>query len=96
MTTTTTATQSTALQILDSVPNGQIFTVTFRKRSNGETRTMNCRKGVTKHLRGGTLSYTPTNRGLLTVFDMQAGEYRMINLLSLISIKTGGETYNVG
>ncbi len=45
--------------ILKAGENGRIFTVVYKKRTNGEERTMTCRLGVHKHLKGGELGYDP-------------------------------------
>ena len=52
--------------IKNFVGNGKIFTVTFIKKDLS-TRIMNCRLGVTKHLKGGTLKYDPTEKNLICV-----------------------------
>ena len=74
-------------QILDS---GRIATVTFKKRTTGEVRVMNCRSGVKKHLKGAGPRYDAASKNLITVFDMQKGQYRSINCDSIISVKAGG------
>jgi hypothetical protein len=66
--------------------NGKIFTVTFIKRTTGEARTMNCRMGVTKHLKGGSKPYNDKDHGLITVWDLQAKGYRCIPLESITGI----------
>lgn len=73
-------------QILKAGEGGRIMTVKFIKRTNGEIRVMNCRLGVTSHLRGGAQTYDPKSRSLLTVFDMQKGQYRNINLDNVLEI----------
>lgn len=75
--------------------NGQIFTVAFRKRSNGEIRIMNARLGVQKDLTGKGMSYNPKSHGLMTVFDMQKQEYRMVDTEAVIWAKVNGTTYTV-
>ena len=75
-------------KILDS---GRIATVTFRKRTTGEVRVMNCRSGVKKHLKGTSPRYNAASKNLITVFDMQKGQYRSINCDSIISVKAGGK-----
>lgn len=75
--------------------NGQIFTVAFRKRSNGELRIMNARLGVQKDLTGKGMSYNPKSHGLMTVFDMQKQEYRMVDTEAVIWAKVNGTTYTV-
>ena len=74
---------------------GEFFTVTFSKRTDGSIRTLNGRLGVRKHLKGGNLPYDAASKELLPVFDTQKGEYRMIDLRSIISAKIGGKDYIV-
>lgn len=74
---------------------GEFFTVTFVKRTDGSTRTMNARLGVRRYLKGGDLPYDAASRELLPVFDVQKGDYRMIDLRSIISAKVGGQEYIV-
>ena len=75
--------------------NGKIITVDFIKRTTGELRTMNCRLGVRKHLKGGELAYDPKEKGLITVFDMQKAGYRSIATESIQRITIGGETHQI-
>jgi hypothetical protein len=75
---------------------GEFFTVTFVKRTDGTTRTINARLGVRRYLRGGDLPYDPIAKGLLPVYDVQKRDYRMINLGTIISAKVGGVDYIVG
>lgn len=72
---------------------GKVFTATFVKK-NGEVRDMNCRTGVVSKLRGGD-STTAHKPNLVTVYDMQKGAYRCINLDTLRSLKISGKTYNI-
>jgi hypothetical protein len=74
---------------------GEFFTVTFVKRTDGTTRTMNARLGVRRYLKGGDLPYDAAAKELLPVFDAQKGNYRMIDLRSIISAKLGGQEYIV-
>ena len=74
--------------------NGRIFNVTFKKKDNS-IRVMNCRLDVRKHLKGGDLAYNPSLRGLKSVFDMQKGEYRMINLDTIKRLSINSEHYIV-
>tara|TARA_R110002126_G_C10490983_1_gene504903 strand:+ start:143571 stop:143873 length:303 start_codon:yes stop_codon:yes gene_type:complete len=71
---------------------GRIVSVTFQK-ADGSMRDMTCRRGVQKHLRGGSLPYDAKRRNLLPVFDMIAKGYRMVNLGTLVSFCVGGETF---
>ena len=58
-------------QFLENTKGGQLFTVDFVKRSDGNIRTMNCRRGVKKGVKGTGQSYDPKSKNLLTVYDMQ-------------------------
>lgn len=74
--------------------NGSMFTVKFIKK-DGTIRVMNCRTGVKKYLKGGELKYTPIEKLLFSVFDMQKKEYRMINLKTLFELKINKVIYEV-
>lgn len=76
-------------QIRQLVGN-EIFTITFTKK-NGEERVMNCRLGVTKHLKGGELKHNPDDYNHLIVFDMQKKGYRTVSLDTVTIIKFGGK-----
>lgn len=71
--------------------NGKIFAVKFIKK-NGAIRVMLARLGVQKDLKGGTSGASEKN-GLITVWDMVAKGYRMINLETLITLNASGERY---
>tara|TARA_Y100000310_G_scaffold56232_1_gene51625 strand:+ start:40109 stop:40396 length:288 start_codon:yes stop_codon:yes gene_type:complete len=86
----TKVTRQQALNILNSIINGQIFTVVFVKRGNGELREMNCRKGVKAHQSGGSLAYSPNEHNLIPVFDMKANGYRMIPYEGIKVVRYGG------
>jgi hypothetical protein len=79
--------------LYDAVKNGQIFSVTFIKRTTGEERTMVCRVGVKSYLRGGSKTFNDTEKGLLTVFDMQKKGYRSIPLDAIIKVKVNKEVF---
>lgn len=74
---------------------GKVFSARFIKRTNGEVRDINCRLGVTKHLKGGELKYRPAEKNLVGVFDMQGGEYRMIDIDGLLELQVEGEGFAV-
>lgn len=67
--------EMTLAQFVEGAKSGQLFTVDFNKRTvkPGEPslRTMNCRLGVKKGVKGVGQSYDPASKNLLTVFDMQ-------------------------
>lgn len=76
--------------LFELLNTGRIFTAVFEKRTDGSIRKMNARTGVKKYLKaGGSLKFSPFERGLLPVFDVQVREgngYRFINVPELISI----------
>ena len=74
---------------------GKIFRVEFIKRTTGELRVMYARIGVKKELTGVGQSFKPFDKGLITVFDMDKGEYRMINLDTVMNLKVIGQEYEV-
>jgi hypothetical protein len=84
----------TEIQTLRELVGSKIFSVIFQKK-DGTLREMVCRLGVTKHLKGGELKYSPEDFNYLTVFDMQKKEYRTINVNTLKRIKLDGVTYDL-
>ena len=72
--------------------NGKIFTIKFKK-IDGSIRTMNCRAGVKKYLRGGCR--TNNNADHKVVYDLKKQGYRTINLKEIISVHAGGMKINV-
>lgn len=63
--------------------NGKFVTVTFVKK-DGTLRKMNCRTGVTKHLKGG--ESTLDAEQYVTVYDVAKAAYRAINRDTIIDI----------
>lgn len=82
------------LKLIDSINDGRIFFVEFTKK-DGTIRRMTCRKGVSKGISGNGMSYRPLSKGLLTIFDMDKQEYRMINLLELTKFTVNKKKYLV-
>lgn len=64
--------------------NGKIMTIKFIKK-DGSLRVMNCRLGVTKHLKGGTSTLDPEK--FITVYDLKSEGYRAINKESILDVK---------
>lgn len=81
-------------EFIIAIQKGTIFTITFTKRNSNETRTMNCRYGVEKHLQGGDLPYNPIERGLIVVYDVQKKGYRQIPIEGIVSLVLAGKLYN--
>ena len=72
---------------------GKIFRVTFIKRTTGELRHLTGRLGVGKGISGKGLNYSPQAHNLMTVFDFQKKEFRMINLDQLKEVKFKGQVW---
>jgi len=105
-------TAAAATTLLESTrAQGSIFSVTFVKRTTGETRQMNARLGVSKGVTGVGMAYDPKSKNLMACYDVQKAQemkaqgmdeveaakksYRMINLDDILSLKVGGEAYTV-
>lgn len=79
-------------QEIKKMVGNQFFSAVFVKR-NGEVRTMLCRLGVKKHLKGGTKKYDYDH--LMTVYDVRNKGYRTINLDTLMQVKAQGKVVKV-
>lgn len=88
-------TQEQAAKLVADYSSSLIFSVTFVKRTTGELRIINCRKGVHKNLTGQGMRYDPSTKNLVTVWDLQKQAYRMVSLDSIQSIRMGGVEYRV-
>lgn len=69
--------------------NGRIFSARFIK-ADGTSRTINCRVGVKKFLKGAGKSHP---KHLLNVYDMNNKGYRYVNLDTLESAQIDGKQY---
>ena len=74
--------------------NGKFFTVTFIKK-DGTERVMNARLGVKVYLKGGQLTYDAESKGLVPVYDVKTGGYRMVNINTITHLKIGRNEYDV-
>ena len=79
-------------QLLEETSNKKIFTVTFEKK-DGSIRKMNAMRGVRKGVKGVGHSFSPSEKNLLTVYDMQIREFRFVNLNNVISFKANRKTF---
>jgi len=73
--------------------NGGFLTVSFIKK-DGSLRTLNGRLGVVKGVRGTGRAQSPA-LPYITVFDVQIGEFRKVNLSTIRTINCGKQTYRV-
>jgi len=70
--------------------NGKFVGVKFIK-ADGSVRRMNCRGGVEKYLKGGKSWHQKVNnRQYVSVFDVKAMDYRLVNVNTIISIRSQG------
>lgn len=85
------------LRTMEQDHENRIISVTFRKRSTGELRTMVCRMGntVQKGLTGKGPAYDPTLHNLVWVWDMQKDARRSIALEGIVSMRVAGTVYEV-
>ena len=74
--------------------DGKIASADFIKK-DGSLRKMVFRTKVTKGVTGEGMRYKPSEYGLRTVYDMQKGAFRHINLETVISIRAKGELHVV-
>ena len=81
---------SNELASIVAASNGRFVSVTFIKK-DGTERSMLCRLGVTKYLKGGTSKLDADK--YLTVFDVQKEAYRAINKDTILSVKLAGTIY---
>ena len=70
--------------LLKETENKRIFTVTFVKE-DGSIRKMNAMRGVRKGVKGVGLKFNPSDKNLLSVYDMQKKGFRFVNLDDVIS-----------
>ena len=70
--------------LLRETENKRIFTVTFVKE-DGTIRKMNAMRGVRKGVKGVGLKFNPSDKNLLSVYDMQKKGFRFVNLDDVIS-----------
>ena len=88
-------TSDEAAELIRDRTSGAFMTVTFVKRTNGVTRVMNCRKGVTQGLVGGKLKFDPQDHNLVNVFDIPKKKHRFISADAIKRIAADGTVYTV-
>ena len=79
------------LRSLIKATNNLFFSITFVKKS-GEQRTLTVRDGVESHKvfpKGVGSNNQEAYDNLITLFDVQAGHYKSINLDTVTSLKCG-------
>ena len=83
---------SDELKAMIKSTKGRFFSCTFIKK-DGSIRNMNCRVGVHKGVKGVGRKFGTPN--LVTVFDAQAKEYRMINVDTMLTFQCGNFSWEV-
>ncbi len=63
-------TNKQAAKLIKDYDDNKIFSVKFIKRTDGQVRLMQCRKGVSKFVKGGGQKVDPKHN-LVVVFDME-------------------------
>ena len=84
--------------------NGKEFMAVFTKK-NGDLREMNCMIGVTDGVKGVGRKFNPDEKGLVSVFDVDAekivdgekkkGDFRFINLSTLEKLTIDEVEYTI-
>ena len=81
------------LRSLIKATNNLFFSITFVKK-NGEERTLTVRDGVESKLalpKGQGSNNQEHCSNLITLFDVQAGHYKSVNLDTVTSIRCSGK-----
>ena len=79
------------LRNLIQATNSMFFTITWIKK-NGEERTMTVKDGVESKLalpKGQGSNNQEAYSNLITLFDVQAGHYKSVNLDTVTKVKCG-------
>jgi hypothetical protein len=78
--------------LLEETSNKKIFSVTFVKK-DGSIRKMTAMRGVRKGVKGVGHSFDPSEKNLLTVYDMRIGAFRFVNLNDVLLFKANKKTF---
>jgi hypothetical protein len=98
-----TITAQEAVQKINSLQNGTIYSVLFVKK-DGTERLMNSIRGTRRGVNGVGLAYDPAAKGLLPVYDLQVAKenpdtpekaWRMVNLRTIKEVTCGGIKFKV-
>jgi len=80
------------LRLIDEAASNKIFFVEFTKK-DGSTRRMTARRSVKKGVNGNGMKYRPLAKGYLTVYDMDKGGFRLIDLLTVKKFSANGKQF---
>ena len=70
---------------IELMKSGRFFSAEFVKK-DGSTRKILARTGVKKYVTGKGKAWSPSERGYVSVYDVQKKEYRLINTKTLTKI----------
>jgi len=73
---------------------GRFVGVDFVKQ-DGSVRALNGRLGVHCHAKGGENKTVADSRPYLTIFDAKAGQYRTLNLATVMELRSNRQAYAV-
>ena len=88
-----TITHYEAYDILRKPENRHLFFGAEFLKKDQSVRKVNGRQGVTKHLKGGELKYTPSEHGYIIYCDRVKGDYRTLNTTTLVKLRVGKQDY---
>ena len=72
-------------QAIKTIKNGKFFSVEFIKK-DGTLRKLHGRCGVVRYANGKGRKYNPSELGYITVFDLQANNYRLVDSRSILKV----------
>lgn len=87
-------TRKQAIKLIQS-SEGKMFSVLFKRRTDGNLREMNCRTGVKKYLKNPEAPPRQRGQNLINVYDVQVQGYRCIPHEGIRQVTIGGEVYKV-
>ncbi len=74
---------------------GKLFHVWFVRRRDGRLRAMTARLGVAKDSKGKALAFDPTDRDLMSAYDVRQRAYRFIPLENVLCLTCNGKKFRV-
>ena len=72
-------------QAIKTIKNGKFFSVEFTKK-DGTLRKLHGRSGVVRYTNGKGRKYNPSELGYITVFDLQAKDYRLVDARTIVKL----------
>ena len=72
-------------EAIKTIKSGRFFSAEFTKKDGSQRRIVG-RVGVKKYLTGRGMSWNPSNKGYIPVYDLEKSEYRMLNTKTLTKV----------